>query len=153
HCEGDALAQVVAARHELSALDPSLPAAKVRTMKQVVSSASSVRRFNTALLAFFAAAALLLTMMGLYGVVAFLAGRRRREIGIRMALGAQQRDVWRLILGQGMTPVMFGSLAGVAGSLVASRLVASQLYGVSSSDPLTLTLIVALLFVTAFMAC
>ena len=106
-----------------------------------------------ALLAFFAVAALLLTMMGIYGVVVFLVGRRSREIGIRMALGAQRGDVLRLVLQQGMKPVAFGSIAGLVGSLAASRLVANQLYGVSSSDPLTLTAIMALLLVTALMAC
>jgi ABC-type antimicrobial peptide transport system permease subunit len=80
-------------------------------------------------------AALLLTLMGIYGVVAFLVGRRRREIGIRMALGGRPGAVLRLILQQGMKPVAFGSAAGVAGSLAASRLVASQLYGVSSTNP------------------
>ena len=98
-------------------------------------------------------AALLLTMMGIYGVVVFLVGRRSREIGIRMALGAQRGDVLRLVLQQGMKPVAFGSIAGLVGSLAASRLVANQLFGVSSSDPLTLTAIMALLLVTALMAC
>ena len=118
-----------------------------------MSNATGARRFNMALLAFFAVAALLLTMMGIYGVVAFLVGRRSREIGIRMALGAQRRDVLRLVLQQGMKPVAFGSVAGLVGSLAASRLVASQLYGVSSSDPLTLTSIIVLLVTAALLAC
>jgi ABC-type antimicrobial peptide transport system permease subunit len=118
-----------------------------------MSNAAGARRFNMALLAFFAIAALLLTMMGIYGVVAFLVGRRRREIGIRMALGAQSRDVLRLVLQQGMRPVAFGVAVGLAGSLAASRLVASQLYGISSADPLTLASIIALLLVTALLAC
>ena len=92
-------------------------------------------------------------MMGIYGVVAFLAGRRSREIGIRMALGAQRRDVLRLVLRQGMKPIALGSVAGLAGSLAASRLVASQLYGVSSSDPLTLASIILLLAAAALLAC
>jgi len=102
---------------------------------------------------FFAIAALLLTMMGVYGVVAFLAGRRSREIGIRMALGAQSRDVLRLVLRQGMKPVAVGCIAGLAGSLAATRLVASQLYGVSPTDSLTLGGVMALLLATALLAC
>jgi putative ABC transport system permease protein len=151
--EGDPLAQVSAARNELKALDPLLPAAKVRTVKQVVSNASSARRFNTALLTFFAGAALLLTMIGIYGVVAFLVGRRSREIGIRLALGAQPRDVLRLVLRQGMKPVAVGCIAGLAGSLAATRLVANQLYGVSPTDSLTLGGVMALLLATALLAC
>jgi len=151
--EGDPLAYVSAARNELKALDPLLPAAKIRTLKQVVSNATSVRRFNTALLAFFAVAALLLTMLGIYGVVAFLMGRRRREIGIRMALGAQSRDVLRLVFRQGMKPVAVGCIAGLAGSLAATRLVASQLYGVSPTDSLTLGGVMSLLLGAALLAC
>jgi putative ABC transport system permease protein len=151
--EREPLALASAARNELKALDPLLPVAKIRTMKQVVAKASSARRFNTALLTFFAGAALFLTIMGIYGVVAFLVGRRRREIGIRMALGAQRRDVLRLVLQQGMRPVAWGSVAGIGASLVASRFLASQLYDVSSSDPLTLAVILSLLLGTALLAC
>jgi putative ABC transport system permease protein len=153
HTESDPLAMVSAVRGELKALDALLPAAKIRTMEQVVSNAASSRRFNMALLAFFAGAALLLTTIGIYGVGSFLVGRRRREIGIRMAMGARRGDILRLVLQQGMKPVAIGTIGGVAGSLLASRLVASQLYGVSSSDPLTLTCIVALLAAAALLAC
>jgi putative ABC transport system permease protein len=153
HTDGNPLALASAARSELKALDALLPAANIRTMEQVVSNAASSRRFNMALLAFFAVTALLLTMMGIYGVVAFLVGRRSREIGIRMAMGAQRGDILRLVLHQGMKPVAIGSLGGLVGSLAASRLVASQLYGVSSTDPLTLASIIALLLATALLAC
>ena len=122
-------------------------------MAQVVSHASSARRFNMALLAFFAGAALLLTMIGIYGVVAFLAGHRRREIGIRMALGAQRRDVLQLILQQGMKPVGMGCGVGLVASLAASRLITSQLYGISASDPVTLASIAAFLSIASLLAC
>lgn len=153
HTQGSPLELASAARGELKALDALLPAAKMRTMEQVVSAATSARRFNMALLAFFALTALLLTVMGIYGVVAFLVGRRRREIGIRMALGAQRRDVLRLVLQQGMLPVAFGSAAGTAGSLAAARLISSQLYGVSPTDPLTLASIILLLLAIALLSC
>jgi putative ABC transport system permease protein len=151
--EGKPLALASAVRNELKALDALLPVAKMRTMEQVVSNAASSRRFNMALLAFFAVAALFLTMMGIYGVVAFLVGRRSREIGIRMALGARRGDVLWLVLQQGMKPVAIGSLAGLLGSVAASRLIASQLFGVSATDPLTLAGIIVLLFATALIAC
>jgi putative ABC transport system permease protein len=151
--EGDPMTLASAVRRELKALDGLLAVTNMRTMERVVSNASSARRFNTSLLVFFAVAALLLTMMGIYGVVAFLVGRRTREIGVRVALGAQRGDVLRLVLQQGMKPVVFGSLVGLAGSLAASRLLASQLYGISSSDPLTLTSIIVLLGIAALLAC
>jgi putative ABC transport system permease protein len=153
HTEGDPLALASAIRSEVKALDGQLPVAKMRTMEQVVSDATGARRFSVALLAFFAGSALLLTIMGIYGVVAFLVGRRRREIGVRVALGAQRGDILRLVLHRGMKPVALGGVAGLAGSLVASRLVASQLYGISASDPLTLASIVLLLALAALVAC
>jgi putative ABC transport system permease protein len=153
HTEGNPLTLTSVVRGEVKALDGQLPAAKMRTMEQVVSSATGARRFSMALLTFFAVAALLLTMMGIYGVVAFLVGRRSREIGIRMALGARRGDILRLVLQQGMKPIVLGSVAGLVGSLAASRLIASQLFGVSSSDPLTLTSIIVLLAVAALFAC
>ncbi len=151
--QGDPAALTPSARSELRALDPSLPAAQIRTLRQVVSAATRTRRFNMALLVLFAGTALFLTMIGIYGVVSYLAGRRRREIGIRLALGAKRGDVLRLILRQGMKPVWLGSMAGLAGGLASTRLIASQLYGVSSSDPATLAGIVALLFSVALLAC
>jgi len=151
--EGRPLALASAVRNELKALDALLPAAKMRTLEHVVSNAASSRRFNMALLAFFAVAALFLTMMGIYGVVAFLVGRRSREIGIRMALGARGGDVLGLVLQQGMKPVAIGSLAGLLGSVAASRLIASQLFGVSATDPLTLASIIVVLLATALLAC
>jgi putative ABC transport system permease protein len=144
---------VEAARAELRAIDPFLPVANIRTMEQVVSKATSARRFNMALLAFFAGAALLLTALGIYGVVAFFAGQRRREIGIRMALGAQPRNVFKLILREGTRLVIYGTLVGLALSLATARLVAGQLYGVAPTDPLTFASIFALLLATALAAC
>jgi putative ABC transport system permease protein len=153
HTEGDPLALASAARGELKALDPLVPAANLRSMQQVVSSASSARRFNMALLVFFALVALLLTMMGIYGVVAFLVGRRAREIGVRLALGAQRGEVIRMVLRQGMKPILFGSAVGIIGSLATARLLQSQLFGVSPFDPLTLGIIFMLLFTAGLLAC
>jgi predicted permease len=151
--EGEPLALASAVRAELKALGAFAPAAKMQTLEQVLISATSARRFNMALLAFFAVAALFLTIVGIYGVVAFLTGQQSREIGIRIALGAQPRDVLRLVLLQGMKPVVFGSVVGLAGSLSVAPLVASQFYGVSPSDPLTLISIIVLLVIAALLAC
>jgi putative ABC transport system permease protein len=153
NCRQDPLELVAAARNELKALDALVPPANIRTMEQVMSRAASSRRFNTALLTFFAVSSLLLTVMGIYGVVSFLVSRRSKEIGIRMALGARRADVLRLVLEQGMKPVAFGAIVGLVASLAATRLVASQLYGVSPSDPLTLTSIVAVSVTAALLAC
>jgi len=153
HAEGGPLPAASTIRREVSSLDPQLPVAKMRTMEQVVSDSTGVRRFTVALLTFFAGSALLLTMIGIYGVMAFLVELRRREMGIRMALGAQRRDVLYLVLGQGMRPVAMGAAAGLIGSLAASRLIASQLYGVSSADPLTLAGTLTLLVLAALAAC
>jgi predicted permease len=153
HTHGEPLALASAVRGELKQVDALLPAAKMRTMEQVVSNAMSARRYQVGLLTCFAVAALFLTMIGIYGVVAFLVNRRRREIGIRMALGAQPGGVLRMILRQGMRPVAFGMIAGLIGSLAASRIVASQLYGVSWTDPVTLATISSLLVATSVAAC
>ena len=153
HTEGDPLALAAAVRSELKQIAPLAPVTGMRTMEQVMANAASARRFNVVLLGFFSISALLLTTLGIYGVVAFLVGRRQREIGIRMALGAQRRNVLRMVLRQGMRPVIAGSVVGLGASLAASRLVANQLFGVSPTDPLTLTSIVALLFLAALIAC
>ena len=89
----------------------------------------------------------------IYGVVAFIVRRRSREIGIRIALGAQRQAVYRLVIKQGMKPVVFGSVLGLVASLASSRLVASQLYEISPSDPLTVTSILVLLVSFALLAC
>jgi putative ABC transport system permease protein len=153
NADGDASALVPGTRSQLKAIDAQVPPANMRTMEQVVSRASSSRRFNMALLLFFAVAALALTVIGIYSVGAFLVSRRTREIGIRIALGAQSIDVVRLVLQQALKPVAIGAVAGLLGSLAASRIVGSQLYGISGSDPLTLASISALLCVAAVLAC
>jgi putative ABC transport system permease protein len=149
----DPMALASAVRGELKQNDAALPAAKMRTLEQVISGATSVRRFNMALLAFFACAALVLTVIGIYGVVAFVVGRRRREIAVRMALGAQRKDIHRLIFREGMKPVLWGIVAGLLGSLAASRVIVNQLYGISGADPVTLASIISVLMIAAILAC
>jgi putative ABC transport system permease protein len=151
--EGDPLGMVSAARAETKALDPFLPLAKVRTMPQILAAATGVRRLNAILLALFAGSALLLTVVGLYGVIAYLVGRRVREIGVRMALGAGRGHILRLILAQGMKPVAVGGALGIVASIALTRLMKTLLFGVSATDPLTFVVIALLLALVALLAC
>jgi ABC-type antimicrobial peptide transport system permease subunit len=105
------------------------------------------------LLSAFALLALLLCCIGIYGVISHLVGQRTHEIGIRMALGAQSADVMRLVLGQGLRMAFLGVLIGIIAALALTRLMASQLFGVSSNDPLTFVAVGSLLTLVALLAC
>ena len=140
-------------RQEIAALDRSVPAYQVATMDQLLSSTLATQRFNLFLLVLFAALALGLAAIGIYGVLAFSVSRRRQEIGIRLALGARPGDVLRLVVRQGMRLVMAGIVLGVAGALALTRLMSSLLYGVSATDPATFILVSVLLAIVAFIAC
>ena len=144
---------IEAVRREILAIDPEQAAFNVSTMEQWLTESISLRRTSMFLLAGFAALALLLAAIGIYGVLAQAVVQRTHEIGIRMALGAQVRDVLTLILGQGMTLAAFGILAGIAGALGVTRLLANLLFGVAATDPATFIAISLLLGMVAFLAC
>ena len=110
-------------------------------------------RFLTLLVAVFAAMALLLAAVGTYGVLAFAVEERRHEVGVRMALGADARQVLRLVVGQGMRPVLVGLAVGIAAALLLGRLLASQLYAVTPTDPWTYAVVPAVLLAVALLAC
>ena len=133
--------------------DPAIPVTKVRTMSEVMSISLAAQRFNTFLLGVFSGVALLLASVGLYGVLSFSVAQRTREIGIRMALGAQARDVMRLVLRQGLTLSLLGVAAGVCASMVGTRVLAGMLYGVAPTDPVTFVTVALLLVAVAFVAC
>ena len=126
-------AAVVAAVHEL---DKNQPVAHIETLDRVVSASLAQPRFNTLLLAAFAALALLLAVVGIYGVISYSVAIRTKEIGIRMALGATRADVLRLAIGHGMRLAVAGAAIGLAGALILARLMSSLLYGVRPGDPL-----------------
>jgi putative ABC transport system permease protein len=121
-------------------------------MDQYVSDSVSPRRTNALLLAVFAALALVLASIGVYGVMTYSVTQRVHEIGIRMALGAQTPDIIKLIVGSGMTLVLAGIVMGLAGALAFTRVLSSLLYGVSASDPVTFALISVLLVLVALSA-
>ena len=124
-----------------------------QTMNDMIASSLASRRFSMILLAVFAGLALLLASVGIYGVVSYLVGQRTREIGVRIAMGAQRSEVLRMILTQGARMAAFGAAAGLIAALVLTRLMRSMLYGTSPFDPLTYLCVVALLFAVSLAAC
>ena len=140
-------------RQEVWALDPNIPITGVQTMEQILETVTVQRRFNTILLGIFAAVALVLAAVGIYGVLSYSVTQRRHEIGIRMAMGAQRRDVLRLVIGQGMKLTLVGVLIGLSGALALTRLMEKLLFGISASDPATFLAAVFLLPIVALMAC
>ncbi len=134
-------------------IDPSVAIPHIRSMGGIVSASLATRRFETLLTALFAASALLLACLGIYGVVSFSVVRRTHEIGIRMALGAQKVEILRRTIGQGMMPALLGIAAGIAGALAFTRLLSSLLYGVTPTDPLTFVLVSLILAGVALLAC
>jgi putative ABC transport system permease protein len=133
-------------------LDPEVPA-KFQTFAQVYSASLGSRKFNLTLIGFFAITALLLATVGVFGVMAYSVSRRTREIGMRVALGAESGDVLRMILGQGLRTIFIGVAIGIAGSLLLTRTVASLLFGVTATDPLTYAAVTCLLIAVALLAC
>jgi predicted permease len=149
----DPLAIASAARTALQQLDPELPLAGVATMDQLLADSLSRSRFTMLLLGIFSAVALVLAAVGIYGLIAYSVTQRTQELGIRIALGAQRRDVLRLVLAQGTRLTLLGVALGVVAALVLSRLLATLLFNVSATDPLTFAGVAALLAVVALLAC
>jgi putative ABC transport system permease protein len=134
-------------------LNPSIPLAQVATMDEVLASSVAQPRFAMVLLGAFAAIALTLAVVGIFGVVSYAASRRTQEIGLRMALGAESRDVVRLMVRQGMVMAMIGVAVGTGAAVSFTRLMTGMLYGVEPTDLATFTEVPALFLVVAFLAC
>ncbi|MEY2573434.1 MAG: hypothetical protein QOJ87_1647, partial [Verrucomicrobiota bacterium] len=139
-------------RKELAAMDPSIPLTSVKVFDEYISKSLARPRFNTLLLSIFAGTALVLTAIGIYGVLAYSVAQRTSEIGIRIALGAGKSSIFRLIVGQAMTLVGISLVVGLAGAFAATRLLNSLLFGVGASDPGTFAGIVVLVSIVAFIA-
>jgi predicted permease len=150
---GDPASLVNGIREELAAVDRDVPLANVKEMEQYVSDSLSPQRFSALLVTLFAVAALGLAALGVYGVISNHVTRRTHEIGIRIALGARRGDVLRLVVGQGMRPVLLGLGAGLAGAFALTRLMESLLYGVRAFDPPVFAGVALLLAATALAAC
>ena len=144
-------ALVSAMREAVKGLDPQLPM-KFRTLDQVYSSSLDSQRFSLVIFAVFGVAALLLAAMGIYGVTSYAVAQRTQEIGIRMALGAQMKDVLKLVLRNAMSLVLFGAVLGVIGAYAATRVMSSLLFGVTPTDLATFIAVPLVLFIVAFMA-
>jgi len=149
---GDPLAMASAIRHEFESLDPQLAPSHVVNMVQVIAEGNARQNFNTLLLTVFASIALLLAAVGIYGLMSYAVEQRMQEIGIRMALGADQGKIMRLVLGQGMRLAMVGTTLGLAGAYGLTRLLAKFLFGVKPSDPLAFSIVAATLIVVTLLA-
>lgn len=150
---GDPRSLAATIRQEVLAVDPDQPVYDVKTMAERVAASLEQRRFAAMLLALFAALALALASIGLHGVIAYLVAQWTPEIGIRLALGAQHADILRLVLRQGLVLTLAGLAVGLAASLAATRFLETLLFGVSATDPVTLSAVAALLCAVALAAC
>ncbi|MGH9488754.1 MAG: ADOP family duplicated permease [Terriglobales bacterium] len=140
-------------RRAVAALDPSIAVPPLRSLGEIAAASLAPRRFQALLTSLFAAAALLLACLGIYGVVSWSVLRRRREIGVRMALGARSADVLRLLIAQGMKPVLVGLAAGLVAALALMRVLSSLLYGVQPNDPGDFAAASLILSAVALLAC
>ncbi|HXG65767.1 MAG TPA: ABC transporter permease [Blastocatellia bacterium] len=146
-------AVIAAAREQIRSFDRALPIYDIKTMEQVVSESLAQPRFSGLLLGLFAVLALALGSVGIYGVISYSVAQRTHEIGVRMALGAQRRDILKMVVGRGMRPVFIGLGIGLAGALWLTRFLSSLLFGVSATDPMIFAGVALLLLLAALLAC
>jgi putative ABC transport system permease protein len=144
---------IPAVTKQVAAMDQDIPLFAVKSMEEYLSSSVAGPRFSTTLLTIFAGVALVLTIVGLYGVMSYSVAQRTNEIGIRLALGAQSRDVLLMVVKQGSTLILLGLVIGLAGAYALTRLIASLLFGVTAKDPFTFAAVAVLLAVVALIAC
>ncbi len=149
---GQPLSIVPGVRRTVAELDKNLPISDVRTMDKVADETYSLKNFVTMLLASFGGLALSLAAVGIYGLMAYSVAQRTQEIGVRMALGAGKRDILRSVIGQGLAIAFAGSVVGLAAAFALTRLLSSQLYGVTATDPVTFAVTPVLLWAVAFFA-
>jgi putative ABC transport system permease protein len=144
---------IAAMRQQVKAVDSDQPIYNIRTMNEIRSDSVAPERLNLTLLSLFAGIALVLAVVGIYGVMSYSVTQRTHEIGIRMAIGAQPRDVFRMVIGQGMILALIGIACGLVGAFGLTRLMATMLFGVEPTDPATFGVIAVLLTLVALVAC
>lgn len=149
----DPVSIVSTAKAQLQSVDPSIPVANVRTMEDVVGESVREPRFTTILLGIFAGLALLLAAVGLYGVISYSVTQRQHELGIRIALGAQPGEVWRMVIGEGMTLAMVGVAIGFVAALFLVRFLSALVFGVSTHDAVTFAIVPLVICAAAALAC
>ena len=149
----DPLNAVAAVKGQIQTIDRDLPIDDSKTMQQLLEESVSGRRFNMLLLTLFAGVALILALVGIYGVMSYTVTQRTHEIGVRVAIGAQPRDVFRMVMGQGMLLAIIGVACGLVGAFALTRLMTSMLFGVEPNDPATFVTIALVLIGVALVAC
>jgi putative ABC transport system permease protein len=150
---GDPNQLIAAVRQQVKAIDPDQPIYSIRTMDEIRAESVAPERLNLTLLSIFAGIALVLAVVGIYGVMSYSVTQRTHEIGIRMAIGAQPRDVFRMVIGQGMMLALIGVVIGLVGAFALTRLMTTMLFGVAPTDPATFAAIAVLLTAVALVAC
>jgi putative ABC transport system permease protein len=150
---GDPASLSAAVRSIVQEVSSDAPVLRLKTMNEVLDISTAQQRFTMGLMAVFAGVALLMAIIGLYGVMSYTVTQRTHEIGIRMALGAERRDVMRLIVGQGLTLAVIGVGTGLIAAFAFTRLLATLLFGVGAKDPLTFAVVAAIMLVVALGAC
>ena len=150
---GDPNQLIAAARNQVRSLDPDQPIYNIRTMDEIRGDSVAPQRLNLTLLSIFAGIAFVLAIVGIYGVMSYAVTQRTHEIGIRMAIGAQPRDVFRMILGQGMFLTIIGMAAGLLGAFALTRLMATMLFSIKPTDPITFGVVALILVAVALLAC
>jgi putative ABC transport system permease protein len=149
----DPMSVVASARREIHAVDPDQPVSNIRTMEGVLDQEIGQRRLGMTLVAVFAGLAILLASLGIYGVLSYFVVQHTREIGVRLALGAQRRNVLGLVMKKGMTLALIGVATGLVAAFALTRLISSLLYEVRAADPITFTTVALMLTVVALLAC
>lgn len=152
-CTGDPLASISSIRAMIASIDPDVPIVRIGTLSDRMQKKFGIRRLGVLMVTFFSVATLWLSAIGLYGLLAYVVGRRTREIGIRIAVGARSTNILHLVIRQGLKLAGVGIITGVVAALVLGRLMSSMLYGVSTNDPISLLIAILVLAAATLLAC